>query len=92
MAAAACRAKSGSSRRVERAIACQMHAGTIPAVSEHTLTREMLMREGHTNIGKKEQRQINQLLNKPTTRGLGKETEARTVPKGTRLRGKKKSK
>jgi len=53
---------------------------------------EKAMRERHTNIGKKEQRQINQLLNKPTTRGLGKEVEARTAPKATRLRGKTKSK
>ena len=52
------------------------------------------MREGLTNAGKKEQRQIKQLLNKPdaTGTGMGKETEARTVPKQHRLKGFKKGK
>jgi len=49
-------------------------------------------REGLTNAGKKEQRQIKQLLNKPVITGLGKETEARTVPKQHRLKGAKKGK
>jgi len=49
------------------------------------------MKEGMTNMGKKEQRQFNQILDKdvkesPTTR---KDVEARTVPKQHRMRGRK---
>jgi hypothetical protein len=49
------------------------------------------MRENLTNAGKKEQRQINQLLNKEVKeeRHGGKEVEARTVPKQHRLKGHK---
>jgi hypothetical protein len=49
------------------------------------------MREHLTNAGKKEQRQINQLLNKEAKEGRpeGKEVEARTVPKQHRLKGRK---
>jgi len=49
--------------------------------------------EGLTNAGKKEQRQINQVLNKELisqdNRGLGKEPEARTVPKQSSLKPNK---
>jgi hypothetical protein len=47
------------------------------------------MREHLTNAGKKEQRQFNQLLNKAVKQGkVSKVTdvEARTVPKGHRLK------
>jgi len=49
------------------------------------------MKEGMTNMGKKEQRQFNQILDKdvkenPTRR---KDVEARTVPKQHRMRGRK---
>jgi hypothetical protein len=49
------------------------------------------MREHLSNAGKKEQRQINQILNKAVKEGraAGKEVEARTVPKQHRLRGRK---
>lgn len=51
------------------------------------------MKQGQTNVGKKEQRQINQLLTKAAQEGesprarRGKEVEARTVPKQHRLKG-----
>jgi hypothetical protein len=49
------------------------------------------MREKLSNAGKKEQRQINQLLDKQVKEGRPglKEVEARTVPKQHRLRGRK---
>jgi len=49
------------------------------------------MREGLTNAGKKEQRQINQLLDKQAKEGrqAAKDVEARTVPKQHRLKGRK---
>jgi len=49
------------------------------------------MKEGLTNAGKKEQRQINQILTKDVNEGRQnvKEVEARTVPKQHRLRGSK---
>ena len=49
------------------------------------------MKENLTNAGKKEQRQINQLLNKEVSAGpqTGKEVEARTVPKQHKLKGQK---
>ena len=49
------------------------------------------MKENLTNVGKKEQRQINQLLNKDVKEGRPrvKEVEARTVPKQHRLKGRK---
>jgi hypothetical protein len=49
------------------------------------------MRENLSNVGKKEQRQINQLLDKEAKEGRTpvKEVEARTVPKQHRLKGKK---
>ena len=49
------------------------------------------MREFLTNAGKKEQRQINQLLNKDfkEQRPRVKEVDARTVPKQHRLKGRK---
>lgn len=49
------------------------------------------MREGLSNAGKKEQRQINQLLTKEVREGrqTAKQVEARTVPKQHRLRGHK---
>ena len=49
------------------------------------------MKEYLTNAGKKEQRQINQLLNKDVKEGRPrvKEVEARTVPKQHRLKGRK---
>lgn len=44
-----------------------------------------------TNTGKKEQRQINQLLTKSVNEDgtRGKEVEARTVPKGHKLKGRR---
>ena len=49
------------------------------------------MREGITNLGKKEQRQIDQILTKEAKTGRSpvKEAEARTVPKQHRLKGRK---
>jgi hypothetical protein len=48
------------------------------------------MKEGLTNASKKEQRQINQVLNKEVKEGRGqREAEARTVPKAHRTRGQK---
>lgn len=49
------------------------------------------MREGLTNSGKKEQRQINQLLTKEAKgeRRTLKQVEARTTPKQHRLKGRK---
>jgi hypothetical protein len=49
------------------------------------------MREGLTNAGKKEQRQINQLLNKQVKEGRPtlREVEGRTVPRQHRLKGRK---
>lgn len=49
------------------------------------------MREGLTNAGKKEQRQINRLLDKRAKEGKqgAKDTEARTVPKQHRIKGAK---
>jgi hypothetical protein len=54
------------------------------------------MRQSHTNIGKKEQRQINQLLTKAATEDekRGKtDLEARTAPQQHRLKkGRKEGK
>ena len=49
------------------------------------------MKENLTNAGKKEQRQINQLLNKAVKEGRQtvKQVEARTVPKQHSLRKRK---
>ena len=49
------------------------------------------MKENLTNAGKKEQRQINQLLQKEVkeNRHTVKEVDARTVPKQHKLRGRK---
>ena len=49
------------------------------------------MKENLTNAGKKEQRQINQLLNKEVKEGRPavKDVEARTVPRQHKLRGQK---
>lgn len=49
------------------------------------------MNEHLTNVGKKEQRQINQLLNKEAKEGRAgvREVEGRTVPKQHKLRGRK---
>ena len=51
------------------------------------------MRQGMTNIGKKESRQIDRLLTKAAQEGTdrigGKEVEARTVPKQHRLKGRR---
>lgn len=49
------------------------------------------MREGLTNAGKKEQRQINQILTKAVKeeRQGAKDVEARTVLKQHRLKGRK---
>jgi len=49
------------------------------------------MKENLTNAGKKEQRQINQLLNKEVKEGRQgvKDVEARTVPKQHKLKGQK---
>jgi hypothetical protein len=49
------------------------------------------MREGLTNAGKKEQRQINQIIDKQAKEGRqgAKETPAHTVPKQHRLKGPK---
>ena len=49
------------------------------------------MKENLSNVGKKEQRQINQLLNKEAKEGRQgtKEVEARTVPKQHKLKGQK---
>jgi hypothetical protein len=49
------------------------------------------MRENLTNAGKKEQGQINQILDKEVKEGRRgvKEAEARTVPKQHRLKGRK---
>lgn len=49
------------------------------------------MRQGMTNAGKKEQRQINQLLTKAGKEGREgrKDVMARTVPKQHRIRGRK---
>ena len=49
------------------------------------------MKENLTNAGKKEQRQINQLLDKEAKEGrpARKEVEARTVPKQHKLKGQK---
>ena len=49
------------------------------------------MKEDLSNAGKKEQRQINQLLNKEVKEGRQtiKEVEARTVPKQHQLKGQK---
>jgi hypothetical protein len=49
------------------------------------------MREHLSNVGKKEQRQIDQLLTKEVKEGRRnvKEVEARTVSRQHRLRGKK---
>ena len=49
------------------------------------------MREHLRNAGKKEQRQINQLLNKDAKehRTPTREVEARTIPKQHKLRGQK---
>src|SRR5436309_3048706 len=52
-----------------------------------------IMRQGMTNIGKKESRQIDRLLTKAAQEGTerigGKEVEARTVPKQHRLKGRR---
>ncbi len=49
------------------------------------------MREHLSNAGKKEQRQIDQLLTKAVKEGRqgARDVEARTVPKQHRLKGKK---
>ena len=50
------------------------------------------MKESRTNVGKKEQRQIDRLLTKEAQEGRtpgGKETEARTVAKAHRLKGRR---
>jgi hypothetical protein len=47
------------------------------------------MKENLSNAGKKEQRQINQILNKEDHRQGAKEVEARTVPKQHRLKKRK---
>ena len=49
------------------------------------------MRENLTNVGKKEQRQIDQVLTKAVKQGGQpvKDPEARTVPKQHRLKGRK---
>ena len=50
------------------------------------------MKRGMTNLGKKEQRQIDRLLTKSYQEDMthgGKEVEARTVPKQHRLKGRK---
>ena len=49
------------------------------------------MKENLTNVGKKEQRQINQLLNKQAKEGRQgvQETEGRTVPKQHKLKKQK---
>jgi hypothetical protein len=49
------------------------------------------MRQFLTNAGKNEQRQFNQILDKRTKekREPAKQIEARTVPKGHRLKGRK---
>ena len=49
------------------------------------------MRQILTNAGKNEQRQFNQILDKRTKekREPAKQIEARTVPKGHRLKGRK---
>jgi len=49
------------------------------------------VKENLTNAGKKEQRQIKQLLNKQAKEGREgvKEVEARTVPKQHKLKGQK---
>jgi hypothetical protein len=49
------------------------------------------MRQFLTNAGKKEQRQFNQILDKATKedRHPVKQIEARTTPKGHKLRGRK---
>jgi hypothetical protein len=50
-----------------------------------------MMKEGMTNAGKKETRQINQLLDKAAKEGRegAKDVAARTVPKQHRLKGGK---
>ena len=51
------------------------------------------MRQGMTNIGKKESRQIDRLLTKAAQEGTdrigGEDVEARTVPKQHRLKGRR---
>jgi hypothetical protein len=49
------------------------------------------MKENLSNVGKKEQRQINQLLNKQAKEGRQgvKDVEARTVPKQHKLKKQK---
>ncbi len=51
------------------------------------------MRQGMTNIGKKESRQINRLLTKAAQEGIdrfgGKDLEARMAPKQHRLKGRR---
>jgi len=49
------------------------------------------MKQDLTNVGKKEQRQINQVMNKEVQQGRRtlKEVEARTVAKQHKLKGKK---
>src|SRR5689334_6823300 len=53
--------------------------------------RTEIMREGLTNAGKKEQRQINQIIDKQAKEGRqgAKETSAHTVPKQHRMKGAK---
>ncbi len=51
--------------------------------------------EGMTNAGKKESRQINQVIDKAAKEGqsqLGKAAEARTTPRQHRLDGRKRGK
>lgn len=52
------------------------------------------MKQNLTNVGKKEMRQIDQLLTKEAQEGRkpgGKDIKARTVPKAHRIKGNKKS-
>jgi len=55
------------------------------------LKRSNAMKEMLSNVGKKEQRQINQLLNKEVKedRHGVREAESRTVPKQHKLKGRK---
>ena len=55
------------------------------------LRRELIVKENLSNVGKKEQRQINQLLNKQAKEGRQgvKDVEARTVPKQHKLKKQK---
>jgi hypothetical protein len=61
----------------------------IPVSEQHTLLTEYpAVKAGQTNSGKKEQRQINQVLTKSVTEDgtRGKETEARASTKQHKLK------